>query len=179
MAAIRADHDAQNRLIQTQKGSLISIINDLGSLRLMGKDTETPRTGTPALEASTSEHETSQPLAITISEPIEEGEDDRQSSDDVPLSASLNPHAKPFFPPSAPALPSLHPHRSLSSAAGSVPPSVVPSPAASRAEEDDIEMGEVAENPKSTRAKRRVRDEELEEGEASDESSELSDPPDD
>ncbi|KAH6915030.1 Tho complex subunit 7-domain-containing protein [Coprinopsis sp. MPI-PUGE-AT-0042] len=42
--------------------------------------------------------------------------------------------------------------------------------------EDDIEMGEVEEEPKS---KKKARDEELEEGEASDESSELSEPPDD
>ena len=42
--------------------------------------------------------------------------------------------------------------------------------------EDDIEMGEVEEEPKS---KRKAREEELEEGEASDESSELSEPPDD
>jgi THO complex subunit 7 len=42
--------------------------------------------------------------------------------------------------------------------------------------EDDIEMGEVEEEPKS---KKKAREEELEEGEASDESSELSEPPDD
>ena len=42
--------------------------------------------------------------------------------------------------------------------------------------EDDIEMGEVEEDPKE-RAKNRLR--ELEEGEATDASSELSEPPDD
>ena len=45
-------------------------------------------------------------------------------------------------------------------------------------EEEDIEMGELAEEPKE-RAPKKVRDEELEEGEASDLSSELSEPPDD
>jgi THO complex subunit 7 len=44
--------------------------------------------------------------------------------------------------------------------------------------EDDIEMGEVAEGPKF-KVKKKVRDEELEEGEASDSSSALSDPPED
>ncbi|TFK75759.1 hypothetical protein BDN72DRAFT_867525 [Pluteus cervinus] len=44
--------------------------------------------------------------------------------------------------------------------------------------EDDIEMGEVEEEP-NTKGKKKVREEELEEGEASDGSSELSEPPDD
>ncbi|KAF8076552.1 Tho complex subunit 7-domain-containing protein [Lyophyllum atratum] len=44
--------------------------------------------------------------------------------------------------------------------------------------EDDIEMGEVEENPKNGKSKKKLR-EELEEGEASDTSSALSDPPDD
>ena len=44
-------------------------------------------------------------------------------------------------------------------------------------EDDDIEMGEVAEDPKQIKMKRKIR-EELEEGEASDSSSALSDPPD-
>jgi THO complex subunit 7 len=44
--------------------------------------------------------------------------------------------------------------------------------------EDDIEMGEVEEGPKDLKGKKKMR-EELEEGEASDSSSALSDPPDD
>jgi hypothetical protein len=43
---------------------------------------------------------------------------------------------------------------------------------------DDIEMGEVEEDPKDAKGKKKMR-EELEEGEASDSSSALSDPPDD
>jgi THO complex subunit 7 len=43
---------------------------------------------------------------------------------------------------------------------------------------DDIEMGEVEEDPKNAKGKKKMR-EELEEGEASDSSSALSDPPDD
>ncbi|KAJ7094614.1 Tho complex subunit 7-domain-containing protein [Mycena belliarum] len=40
MAAIRAEHETQNRTIQAQKAALDSIIAELGSLRFMGKDRE-------------------------------------------------------------------------------------------------------------------------------------------
>ncbi|KAJ6539505.1 Tho complex subunit 7-domain-containing protein [Mycena capillaripes] len=40
MAAIRAEHDTQNRLIQAQKATLDAIVVDLGSLRFLGKDME-------------------------------------------------------------------------------------------------------------------------------------------
>jgi THO complex subunit 7 len=81
----------------------------------------------------------------------EDGEDN-DDNDAVLLSASdsLNPAAKTFIP-------------RISLSKGS---------------DDDIEMGELAEDPK-VKGKKKVRDEELEEGEASDSSSALSDPPDD
>jgi len=61
-----------------------------------------------------------------------------------------------------------------------VPPSIVIHDPPSNSD-DDIEMGELAEEREPVRGKRklRLRREDLEEGEASDESSELSDPPDD
>ncbi|KAJ7498758.1 Tho complex subunit 7-domain-containing protein [Mycena latifolia] len=40
MAAIRAEHETQNRTIQAQKAALDGIVADLGSLRFMGKDRE-------------------------------------------------------------------------------------------------------------------------------------------
>jgi THO complex subunit 7 len=58
------------------------------------------------------------------------------------------------------------------------PPSSTPGTVAGEPTEDDIEMGEVEENPKNGKGKKKLR-EELEEGEASDTSSALSDPPDD
>ncbi|KAJ7684020.1 Tho complex subunit 7-domain-containing protein [Mycena rosella] len=136
MAAIRAEHDTQNRTIQAQKAALDGIISDLGSLRFMGKDREaaaalvgpSPRdspetTGDPAAAA---ESETTPPEKMEV----EEGEE-----------TVLDP--------------------------------VLP---AEEAVEDDIEMGEV-EEPRNKGKKKR--EEELEEGEASDESSVLSEPPDD
>lgn len=54
-----------------------------------------------------------------------------------------------------------------------------PATATEEMAEDDIEMGEVEENPKNGKLKKKLRVEELEEGEASDTSSALSDPPDD
>ena len=83
-------------------------------------------------------------------------------------SGSLNAGARPFVPSksraSTPALQSTS--------------SPVPATSTS-AEDDDIEMGELAEEPKDLKPRKKPREEELEEGEASDMSSELSEPPDD
>ncbi|KAJ7129506.1 Tho complex subunit 7-domain-containing protein [Mycena epipterygia] len=48
MAAIRAEHDTQNRTIQAQKSALDTIIAELGSLRFMGKDRETAASSDPS-----------------------------------------------------------------------------------------------------------------------------------
>ncbi|THH09716.1 hypothetical protein EW146_g8606 [Bondarzewia mesenterica] len=185
MAAIHADHDAHNRLIQSQKSALATIIFDLGSLRLMGKDTETPRAATPAMDAAASDGEIV-PLTIVTDLDMEkeDGEEDRPSSDDVPLSASLNPGAGSFYPGNlTPALPTVRNLRSRGGSSMSTPPLTAATQVPSKAteEDDDIEMGELTEEPvaKEVRSKTKVRDEELEEGETGDESSELSDPPDD
>ena len=144
MAAIKAEHDHQNKTIQEQKSALDKIIGDLGSLRLVGKDREasisiatTPRE-TPAPDSNNVEMEDAaergDAQAVTEGEEREEGEADKPSE----------------------------------SLAGTEP----------NGAREDIEMGEVEEDPKdSNKSKRRSR-EELEEGEASDTSSALSDPPD-
>ena len=202
MAAIRADQEAQSRHLQSQRASLISIISDLGSLRLMTKDTEAEpsRPGTPDLDAATSETEvTRSPPAIAVisdessKEEGEEGEaeegetdegekrqGDGQSSDDIPLSITLNPRA-PIFLPSRDTTPVVYSSRLTRlhpNPIGSGPSSTPPHRSQEKSD-DDIEMGELAEEREPLRVKKRPRREDLEEGEASDESSELSDPPDD
>src|SRR6266404_647412 len=199
MAAIRADQEAQSRHLQSQRASLVSIISDLSSLRLMTKDTEVDPShpGTPDLDAATSEMEVhrSQPASTAVNEEslkedgeegeaeegeTEEGEKRRgvgQSSDDIPLSTILNHRSRVFVPSRDSAQPSRL-TRSHSNITASVPPSTPPHRSQPKSD-DDIEMGELAEEPEPSRAKRRPRREDLEEGEASDESSELSDPPDD
>src|SRR6267154_4351698 len=103
MAAIRADQEAQSRHLQTQRASLVSIISDLGSLKLMTKDTETEPShpGTPDPDATTSEADASRSsLAVVAAneesdreegeaEEVEKCQEDGQSSDDVPLSIAL------------------------------------------------------------------------------------------
>jgi len=178
MEAIRTEHDLQNRTIQGQKTALDTIVSDLSSLRLLGKDRDTSShmaspAMTPAVDSNMDIVEgnaengvdglngladlTATDNGVAETGEIDEKEDreeDKASSDDIPLSSLLNPTAKPFCPPSA------------STKGRSV-------------EEDDIEMGEVAEDPKDNlKGKRKIR-EELEEGEASDSSSALSEPPDD
>ncbi|KAJ8523540.1 hypothetical protein ONZ45_g117 [Pleurotus djamor] len=149
MAAIRSEHSTQDRLIRNQKSALDGIIANLGSLRFIGKETEsgsapavtTPRI-TPMPEDSREGTEnpgtaTPRDTPMDIKEEKEEGEtlsDDRSNrvfSEPVENSGGENGN--------------------------------------------DIEMGEVEENTPRGKA-RRIR-EDLEEGEASDESSELSDPP--
>lgn len=197
MAAIRAEHDTQTRLIHSQKSALMSIIGDLGSLRLMGKETDTPRETSPVLDLTQSETDVGLPPSPTpastslVIDPFldkeegeekeekEEGEedDDQLSSDDVPLSALDNPafnRAKSIILSrhGSPAVQALF--RAQSSA------SVLSSGRvhAKALADDDIEMGELAEEPVKAKQKK-VREEELEEGEASDESSALSELPDD
>ncbi|KIM46316.1 hypothetical protein M413DRAFT_441404 [Hebeloma cylindrosporum] len=133
VAAIRAEHDTQNRTIQGQKSALDGIIAELSSLRFMGKETETTsisqsRRETPVLDAE------------VISLPTNtDGEEDEKMPDSLTETA--------------------------------------PSEGMIEEIDNDIEMGEVEEEPKD-KSKKKSR-EELEEGEATDASSELSDPPDD
>jgi THO complex subunit 7 len=203
MAAIRADQESQGRYLQSQRASLTSIILDLGSLRPMTKDTEAEpsQPGTPDPEEATSEVSRSSPAIVVINEEsekeegeeaeegeAEEGEtqeggrrqEDGQSSDDVPLTTTLNASVRVFAPSrnSAPIDQSRRLTRSQFHAAGSAPPAIGAHDSHSKTD-DDIEMGELAEEREPLRAKKKLRREELEEGEASDESSELSDPPDD
>jgi len=146
MAAIRSEHENQNRVIQGQKTALDSIIAELGSIRLMGKDKDiassvvpsprsTPVPDGDGVEPMEEPIDDALPLAeMSQNEEKEEGEDDKLPSERISTTA------------------------------------------AEESVEDDIEMGEVEEeNPKF---KKKLR-EELEEGEASDSSSALSDPPDD
>jgi THO complex subunit 7 len=185
MIAIRTEHETQNRTIQGQKSALDGIIGDLGSLRLLGKDREvgsivaspfmTPGpegvdAGEGTTEYANAQSNSATDLGNAATENVESGELDERfeagedkTSTGMIISASLNPSAKPF-----------NPTLQKSSAAPSPTPSSKPLP------EDDIEMGEVEEHPKnlSGKGKRKLR-EDLEEGEASDSSSALSDPPDD
>lgn len=183
MAAIRSEHENQTRTLQSQKAALDDVILDLNALRLMGKHhsadpspADTPAPEVPSVEedfemdgsASVRTREESGELR----EDKEEGEDDKESDDDVPLArVILNPGARPFLPGTS---------RTSTPALRSSTTRSTPVPTIQVADEDDIEMGEVAEEPKEFKPlKKKAREEELEEGEASDESSELSEPPDD
>jgi len=142
MAAIRSEHDTQNRTIQAQKTALDTIISDLGSLRFMGKDrevaSELPSTRvTPVPDEIMDAMEVAPDRGSAAPDPGQPEEKEEGEEDKLPV------------------------------------PGIVEEP-----DEDDIEMGEVEEDPKNCKGKKKLR-EELEEGEASDTSSALSDPPDD
>lgn len=101
MAAIRAEHEHQNKTIQEQKAALDRIISDLGSLRFLGKERDastsivpTPR-DTPAPDSrhvemeDGSERATSAiPHSACEGEEQEEGEADKQS--EVATGTALN-----------------------------------------------------------------------------------------
>jgi len=142
MAAIRTEHETQDRTIKGHKSALDGIIADLSSLRFMGKEREATlipesRPDTPYLETLdvASAAESSLTSINSKSSEGEEGEEDKIILDSIPV---INENG---------------------------------------VEEDDIEMGEVEEEPKDKNKKKSRED--LEEGEATDASSELSEPPDD
>ncbi|KAK2466117.1 hypothetical protein APHAL10511_001759 [Amanita phalloides] len=142
MAAIKAEHEHQNRTIQEQKGSLDRIIADLGSLRFLGKDRDastsivpTPR-GTPAPNTGNTDAEDNSERATSVAgRPTSDEEQGEEADKQGKLSVTLDDAR------------------------------------------EDIEMGEVEEDPKDSKSRKRRED--LEEGEASDTSSALSEPPDD
>ncbi|KAF8631600.1 hypothetical protein AX15_002348 [Amanita polypyramis BW_CC] len=148
MAAIRAEHDHQNRTIQEQKVALDRIIGDLGSLRFMGKEVETstsvvvsPR-GTPIPDSRNVETDVmSERATSTIDQTNTESEEQEDGEADKRSEGTMGAGADEM--------------------------------------REDIEMGEVEEDPKDNSKSKKKYREELEEGEASDTSSSLSDPPDD
>lgn len=185
MAAIRSEHEHQTRTIMSQKAALDGVIVNLNALRSMGKQdpTDISRPSTPPPEIRAPDEDVDMDGSASMRTREETGElpednsKEPRDNDREPIgaslsaSASLNPGARPFVPTrsrtSTPAL------QSTSSPA--------PAPS-SPAEDDDIEMGELAEDPKELKemkVRKKPREEELEEGEASDMSSELSEPPED
>ena len=186
MAAIRAEHENQNRTLHAQKAALDTVIRDIGLLRLMGKE-DAAEESTPAPETQPGDEDVDMDGTASVRTREESGElreepssrhptgstkpteDEHDSEDDVPLAkAILNPGARTFVSNSRTNTPMM----TRSRGTPSIPTPKLP-------QEDDIEMGEIDEEAKSPKARKKAREEELEEGEASDESSELSEPPDD
>ncbi len=144
MAAIRSEHETQNRTIHGQKSALDGIILELGALRVVGKEPETtsvPQSlcGTPGPDGMPvlPDSDAASMPDSTFGAPFNAGEVEEDKRASTPQEASSE---------------------------GIVG-------------DNDIEMGEVEEDPKE-KSRKKSRDE-LEEGEATDASSELSDPPDD
>lgn len=144
MAAIRAEHETQNRTIKGHKSALDGIIADLSSLRFMGKERETTlipesRQETPYMDTFDVASAAESSLTSINSGSSEVGEETQEreegEGDKIILDSdqATNEHT---------------------------------------AEENDIEMGEVEEEPKDKNKKKSRED--LEEGEATDASSELS-----
>lgn len=145
MAAIRTEHETQNRTIKGQKSALDVIIADLSSLRFMGKERETTlipesRPETPYMDTFEVASAAESSLTSINSGSSEEGEEGGEGGDKIILDSDQLTNEL-------------------------------------TAEENDIEMGEVEEEPKDKNKKKSRED--LEEGEATDASSELSEPPDD
>jgi len=180
MSTIRAEHETQSRIVHSQKTALAGIISELAALRLMGKQdpTDVSRTASPTpeilpegdgedVEMEGSVSARTREESGELKEEREEGENERDS-DDIPLANTLSAAARPFVP--------LRSRTSTPAVQSSQADTPAPIPSVRISDEDDIEMGELAEEPK---IKKKAREEELEEGEASDMSSELSEPPDD
>jgi THO complex subunit 7 len=157
MAAIQHEQDAKARLMQAQRAALHAVVGHVGALRLLSKDVDLDADADADDEAG--------------ADTLEAGEE-REAP-------ALNPGAPPFVPPTA-AAPGQQRVQQLARPDSAAPPSRTATPLPATPTQapatNDVEMGEVAE----VKARRKKpRDEELEEGEATDGSSELSDPPDD
>jgi len=149
MASIRTEQDMQNRVLLAQKSALNDIITELSALRFIGKDKEAlspPNSGRATPEAEVS----TQDLAVESSTRAASVEEDTKGEDEEKEEGEHDGDGED------------------SGSSGK--------DEGSQLKENDIEMGEVEEEPRDSQA---LEDDELEEGEASDFSSELSDPPDD
>lgn len=182
MLAIQAEHDNQNNVLQSQQAALETVISSIQELRRLGKEdvdiNESSHNETPAPDSQTGGDDDvdmePRARAETGEIPDDTGEGHELSaSGSASFSKILNPAAKAFIPQSSsPSTPLLR-----SSAGTPLPPSDSQTKSElEEGEDDDIEMGELAEEPIEKVKKPR---QELEEGEASDLSSELSEPPDD
>ncbi|KAL0949379.1 hypothetical protein HGRIS_009448 [Hohenbuehelia grisea] len=169
MATIQAEHETQDRTIYSQKSSLDGIITALGSLRFIGREDAT---------------------VSLVTTPVRSPSPDTQTADgDVDLSLAGNSAGS--IPPDT-EMDTGNPHNGAEKEEGereegeqeekeegeNTPvDSETRGTSTNRTDAgEDIEMGEVEEGP-SDKYKKKPR-EDLEEGEASDESSVLSDPPD-
>ncbi|KAK7696195.1 hypothetical protein QCA50_000848 [Cerrena zonata] len=186
MAAIRAEHETQDRTLIAQKTRLDMLVSDLSELRLMGKpevtdlsEPEAPPPTTPAPEITVSQSddvEMSDARERAESGELKENEGTDSDEEDIPLSKTLNPTARPFIP-----------HRTSGTSLSSLPAqSGATTPVLGEGsskeegeEEEDVEMGELSEDGHGKGQPKMKSKEDLEEGEASDLSSELSELPDD
>lgn len=177
MAAIRAEHEDQTRILQAQQAALDVVITSIQDLRLMGKQdpdvVEESQDPTPPPETQTTE---GTDVDMDASQQTESGEiletADESSSKDASVSAAssakvLNPAAQPFVPHAD--------ARTATPQQGASTPASQQQAAAEadRGEQEegemgDIEMGELAEEPEEKPAPKKKVREELEEGEASD-----------
>lgn len=180
MVMIRGEQETHDTLIRDQQTALDEIISRIAVARSMGKEE-----GTSSAMASPE----STPVPDGAVEPVEKIDDatamdttvenvesplipsTAEPSTSPPISraitpaSALNPTAR-IFEPSVTKFAS--PLRQVTSAA----------PAAAAPLSEDIEMGELEEEPRVRKGKNKVR-EDREEGEASDDGSEVSDPPSD
>lgn len=172
MTAIRAEHEEQIRVLQAQQSALDVVISHIRDLRLLSNsdlDTmEHAQSGSPAPETQSSEDAdvSMEPRTREETGEISEiPEPGRQEPISASSSKILNPSAQPFIPGGT---------ASRVATPQTTAPTPTPSSEAKPEEQeegeadDDVEMGELAEEPEEKpSAKKKVR-EELEEGEASD-----------
>lgn len=182
MAAIRAEHENQDRVLQAQHAGLGTVIASIQELRTLGKQDieileEQDATAVPEGQVTVEEDVDMEAAVQGETGEIKEDKADadavKELDDDSPLANKvLNPGARPFVPRSNTSTPQPQSNTPT-------PALILAEDAREEGEDDDIEMGELAEEPKEKAVgKKKVR-EELEEGEASDMSSELSEIPSD
>lgn len=173
MAAVRAEHEEQSRVLRAQQSALDVVISHIRDLRLLANpdidaiEHANAQAASPVPEIHQGE-DTGTPTEPRTREEtgeIQESPESAKEADAGTASSSklLNPAAQPFVPGTS---------SRITTPQTSAPTPTSPAEPRTEQEEgeadDDVEMGELAEDPDDKpSAKKKVR-EELEEGEASD-----------
>jgi THO complex subunit 7 len=195
IVAIQTEREHKAKMMLARKAALDQIVSSLEALRQMDKEPDIQVVNDVPMEANAGEEEEGQQREDREDdrrdrererEARDREEDGDEAEETQVADTMLNPGAKPFLPRST--LDRLR-DADHGSPSTSVPPSSESSPGPHKPEEgeegeehEDVEMGEVSETTSQTqppingRIKRRQK-EELEEGEASDGSSALTEPP--
>ncbi|KZT43005.1 hypothetical protein SISSUDRAFT_1040894 [Sistotremastrum suecicum HHB10207 ss-3] len=167
ISSIAEDEVQLKKNVETRRERLNRVLSEIQFANRVGRE-DVPEEETVEMDAEDASEQ----------DPDSARDGEHSATDDVSVaSTSLNPFAQPFRPTGVSGITPLRESvlRRAHESSASISAAPSPTTAEEGEEREDIEMGEVSEEPRD-KLKKRIK-EDLEEGEASDQSSELSEPP--